>query len=231
MNFLQLCQRVASECGVSITGPSAVANQTGRLGQIVTWTAQSDLDIQTMHDDWKFMRGSFTVNTTASDGKYVFGDCTDTASGSAITKFRIWCQDVPMRIYRTADGVGSETDLAFLSYEDWYSRYNIGSQTDGYPFFWSIDKDNGLLLAAKPDGIYTVSGDYMKAATTLAADADTPAFPADYHMAVVYRAMMKYGRYVGAQEIYNDGELEYRRVLNEMRRTQRPQPCEPGPLA
>lgn len=231
MTFLELCQRLASECGVSTTGPSAVLGQTGRLGQIVKWTAQSDLDVQTLHDDWKFMRGSFTLNTVAGDGKYAFGECTDTATVAPITKFRIWCDDVEMRVFKTASGVGGETDLPFLCYEDWYSRYNIGNQTNSPPFFWSVDKDNGLLLAPKPDDIYTVSGDYMKSATTMAADGDTPVFPADYHMAVVYRGMMKYGRFAGAQEIYNDGLTEYKRVLNEMRRTQRPKARQPGPLA
>jgi hypothetical protein len=231
VNFLQLCQRVALETGVSLTGPAAVTSQTGRLGQIVKWTAQADLDIQRMKDDWKFMRSSFTVNTTSGDGKYLFSDCTDTGTGSAIAKFRTWCRDTPMKCYLTASGVGAERDLVYLCYEDWYSRYNLGNQTNSHPYFWSLDKDNGLLLAPKPDGIYTVSGDYMKAATEMTADGNEPAYPADYHMAVVYRAMMKYGRYVGAPEVFNDGAAEYRQIINEMRRTQLPDEQQPEALA
>ena len=231
MNFLQLAQRVALETGVSLTGPSAVANQTGRLGQIVKWTITADVDIQTLHNNWKFMRSGFTVNTTSGDGKYVFGDCTDTGSSAVIAKFREWCRDTPLKIYKTASGVGTETDLAYIPYEDWYARYNLGAQTNSHPSYWSIDRDNGLLLGPKPDAIYTVSGDYMKAATELSVDASEPAFPADYHMAIVYRAMMKYARYVGAPEIFSDGQAEYQRVLREMRRTQLPDAWEPGPLA
>ncbi len=59
--FLELVQRTASECSVSLTGPSAVTGQTGRLGQVVNWVNSAWMDVQTRHDDWKFMRGSFTV--------------------------------------------------------------------------------------------------------------------------------------------------------------------------
>lgn len=231
MNFLALCQRAASECGVSQTGPASVLNQTGRLAQIVKWTSGSDLDIQTLSDAWKFMRSSFTVNTVSGTGKYAYSACTDTATSAPISKFRAWCRDTPMKIYLTSAGQASETDLVYIPYEDWYSRYNVGNQTSSYPRFWSIDKDDGLLLAAKPGDIYTVSGDYMKAATEMAADADVPPFPADYHMAVVYRAMMKYGRFAGASEVYTDGYNEHQRVLREMRRTQLPDLPVPGPLA
>lgn len=224
MNFLQLCQRVAMECGVSLTGPTAVTSQVGRLGQIVKWTALADMDIQTLHDNWNFMRSSFTLSTTAGDGKYAFGDCTDTAAAAAITRFRDWCKDTPLKAYKTASGVGSEIDLAYLCYADWYARYNLGNQTDSPPRFWSEHPDRSLLLAPKPEASYTVSGDYWKSALEMTADADEPLFPSDYHMAVVYRAMMKYGRYAGASEVYNDGATEYRRVLNEMRRTQLPRP-------
>jgi hypothetical protein len=231
MNFLPLCQRVASECGISQTAPTAVASQTGRLAQVVNWTKDADVDIQTLHDDWKFMRSTFTVATTSGDGKYAYGDCTDTVASAAISKFRTWCRDTPLKIYLTSAGQASETDLAYLPYEDWYARYNLGNQTNSYPVFWSIDRDNALLLAPKPDGIYTVSGDYMKSATEMSVDASEPAFPSDYHMAVVYRAMMKYGRFAGASEVYTDGYNEFQRVLRQMRRTQLPDPCTPGPLA
>ena len=56
---------------------------------------------QRKHDDWLFMRGSFTVNTVASDGIYAYGDCTDTATSSAITAFRDWHKDT-FKIYLTS---------------------------------------------------------------------------------------------------------------------------------
>jgi hypothetical protein len=230
MNFLQLCQRTASECSSSLTGPSSVANQTGRLGQIVKWVNAAWMDVQTRRDNWRFMAGSFTVNTTASDGKYAYTDCTDVATAAAISAFRAWRLDT-LKIYLTSAGAGSETNLCPLAYDDWYYRFNTGTQTNSYPRYFTVDHDMALLLAPKPDGAYTVSGEYQKAATEMAADADIPGMPEEYHMAIVYRAMMKYGRYTGASEVYSDGEMEYRRMMLQMQGSQLPPNRVGGPLA
>jgi hypothetical protein len=230
LNFLELCQRTASECSTSLTGPSDTTTQTGRLGQIVNWTNTAWQDVQTKYDDWKFMRSSFTVNTTASDGKYLYTDCTDVAAAAPIAAFRRWHLDT-FKIYLTSAGSGTETDLRFMDYIDWYRRYNTGNQTDSYPGDFTIDHDQGILLAPKPNGIYTLTGEYQKAATALSGDSDTPELPAEFHMAIVYRAMMYYGRYNAAPEVRADGEMQYTRMLREMSRTQRPADLVGAPLA
>lgn len=231
MNFLALCQRTASECAVSQTGPADTTTQTGRLGQIVKWVNAAWGDLQTKHDEWLFMRFGFRVDTTSGDGEYAYSDCTDTTTTAVITAFRDWSKKVPMKIYLVSAGQATETDLVFIDYPDFYQRYLIGTPGNSYPKHWSRAPNGNLLLGPKPDGIYRVSGEYQRSATAMAADSDTPALPSEYHLAIVYRAMMKYGRYVGAQEIYNDGAIEYRRMLREMRRTQLPRCCEPGSLA
>lgn len=230
MNFLQLCQRTASECSSSLTGPSSVASQTGRLGQIVKWVNAAWMDVQTSRDKWKFMVGSFTVDTTSGDGKYAYTDCTDVGASAAISAFRLWRTD-KFKIYLTSAGVGTETDLYYLDYDDWYYRFNTGAQTNRYPIYFTVDHDQSILLAPKPDGIYTVSGEYQKAATEMAADADIPDMPEEYHLAIVYRAMMKYGRYTGASEVYSDGEMEYRRLMHQMHNSQLPPNRTGRPLA
>jgi hypothetical protein len=230
VTYLELCQRAASECGVSLTGPSDTTTQTGRLGQIVMWVGAAWLDIQTKYDDWRWMVGSFTLATTASDGKYAYTDCTDTTTSLAIASFRCWRQDT-FKIYLTSAGQATETDLPFIDYADWYARYNTGNQTDSYPSYFSVDHDRAILLAPKPNAAYTLSGEYHKAASELDGDSDTPEMPAEYHMAIVYRAMMKYGRYNAAPEVFTDGQAEYTRLMREMSRTQRPRDLVGGALA
>ena len=41
-------------------------------------------------------------------------------------------------------------------------------------------------------------------------------------MAIVYRAMMMYGRFTAAGEVFNDGEQNYRRILTALVRNQTP---------
>ena len=57
MNFLALCQRAASECGVSGT-ITTTAGQVGSVARIVSWVGDSWNDIQCAHDDWIWMRAS-----------------------------------------------------------------------------------------------------------------------------------------------------------------------------
>lgn len=235
--FLELCQRTASECSTSLTGPSATTSQTGRLGQIVNWVNSSWIDLQTKYNDWLFMRFGFRVDTTSGDGEYAFGDCTDTTTSSAISAFRRWVGDAgeesesPMKIYLVSAGAATETDLVFMDYRDFAHMYLVGSPSNSYPRHWSRAPNGNLLLGPKPDGIYRVSGEYQRSATELSGDSDTPECPAEFRMAIVYAAMMKYGRYNGAPEVFNDGQANYRRILREMTRTQRPRIVTAGPLA
>ena len=227
--FLQLCQRLSSEVGGAGTSPSAVTSQTGMALRYVNWIASAWLDIQRMHDDWKFMRGSFTVNTVADDGAYVYTDCTDTATSSAIASFRWWHRDT-FKSYLQSAGVGSEIPLDYIDYDCWYRQYNTGTQTSSSPWCFTIDHSNGFRLGPKPSAVYVVSGEFQKAATTLAADGDTPSAPSEFHDAIVYLAMKKYARYAGAPEIYDDVKGEYRRIISEMERTQLPELLMAGPL-
>lgn len=219
MTFLELVQRLSSEVGNAGSGPSAVTGQTGMNLRLVNWVASAWLDIQRMKNGWKFMRGSFTLDTVADDGAYLYTDCIDTVTTVAITSFRKWHIDT-FKIYLQSAGVGAETDLGYIGYDLWYQVYNTGTQTSGQPCSFAIDNANGLRLAPKPSAVYVVSGEYQQAATTLAADGDTPACPAEYHDAIVYLAMKKYARYAGAPEIYEDVKSEYKRIIFEMSQTQ-----------
>ena len=73
-----------------------------------------------------------------------------------------------------------------------------------------------------PSSGYTITGDYYKVAAELVDKADVPALPPQYHMAIVYRAMMFYGMGEAATEVYQEGQIEFKRsmaliVLNQLK--------------
>jgi len=223
VTFLEIAVRTRQEVGGSGTGPSTVTNQTGELGRIVSWAATADEDVQRVCNNWLFMNGSFTVNTVASDGSYTATDCS-------ITDLREWLIGT-FKIYLSSSGVSGETELFYIDYETWYQLYNTGAQTDGVPIHFTIAPDQSIKLGPKPNDIYVLSGEYQKSVTTMTDNDDTPVYPPEFHMAAVYRAMMKYGRYTAASEIYQDGEKEYKRMIREMARSQLPKIKLGGPLA
>lgn len=229
MTFLEMCQRLSHESSNAGTGPSSTSGQSGINLHIVQWINSAWMDIQRKHDDWLFMRGSFTVNTVASDGIYAYSDCTDTTTSSAISAFRNWHKDT-FKIYLTSGGVSGESQLIYIDYPHWYSVYNTGQQTDSYPRFFTVDYSLRFLPAPKPNAVYTITGEYQKKATELSGDSDTPELPEEFHEAIWYRGLMKYARYYSAPEIYDDARFNYNRIINEMERTQLPEFITAEPL-
>lgn len=230
MNFLQLAQRLRQEVAGSGTGPSSVAGQGGELKRIVDWIATADEDIQRKHNEWRFMRAGFTVNTVANTAAYAASVCTDTATNQPITAFRSWCKD-SFKIYLQSSGLAGERPLDDIDYDAWYRLYNTATQSAGFPTEFTVLNNQAFSLGARPNAVYVVSGEYQKAVKTLAANADVPPYPDEYHLLPMYRAMMKYGRYTGATEVYQDGQNEYRRMMNEMELTQLPEFLLAGALA
>jgi hypothetical protein len=85
--------------------------------------------------------------------------------------------------------------------------------TQSRPNVFSIAPDFSVCLGPVPAAGYTVTGDYYKVATELVLDGDTPGIQPMYHMMIVYRAMMYYGASEAAPEIYQEGEVEWRKMM------------------
>ena len=235
-NFLQLAQKLRQECvgPGSSAQPSAVTSQVGQLKQFVDWTADAWKDIQLRHDNWRWMRKAFTVNTVSGDDTYAYGDCTDTETAAAITRFSRWWADDEedaFKCYLQSSGVGTEYRLIFLPWENFKYLYKIGTQNNSQPAHVSVDHNNNIVLGPKPDGIYVVSGDYQRGVQTLAADADTPEMSAQFHDLIWRRAMELYGVRLAAPEVFQAAVREGNRTMRALERNQLPAIWLPPPLA
>lgn len=223
--FLQLAQSLRQEVGANGTGPTTVVSQTGEYKRLIDYIAAADEEIQQEKDQWRFMVKSFQINTVAGTMAYA-----STAFLVPSTDVRTW-RDRTIKCYLLSAGKGDEGWLSYIDYEEWDATYNTGAQTNNRPMHWTIGNANELLIGPAPNGVYRITGEYMRTASTLTADSDTPTYPAEFHMLPVYLAMMKYGRFTGAGEVYTDGERLYNKMLNRMKRTQLPQFNHPRPLA
>ncbi len=234
--YLQLCRKVCLECSVAggDTVPTAVTGQVGELDRIVNWVADVWTELQNKHPNWRWMRHGFTVNTVADDDTYAYGDITDTTTSAVITRLGRWWVDDPedcAKIYLTSAGVGTQGYLTFLPWEHFKSIYRIGTQNSGYPAHITIDPQNRIVLGPKPNGIYTVTGDYQRSAQTLSADADEPEMPAQFHKLIVYGAMEDYGFFESAPEVLARGKSKGLSMLRQLQLNQLPEPRQAPPLA
>lgn len=215
-NFLQLVKRLRQECGVSGTD-NTVVNASGEWLRLCDWTAQAWTELQEENPDWDWMRKSVTFNTTANQGEY-------TAAQAGVADMGMWRKN-SFHIYLTSAGVGSEWNLPYRDYNGFHDYYLIGSRKITYarPSEITIAPSKNLILGLAPDAIYTVSGEYFKTAVILAADADIPDLPTRFHLAIVYKAMMSYGAFEAASEVYQRGEQQYKAMLNKIRYDQAPE--------
>lgn len=222
--FLQLCVDARRECGIPGSGPTAVTSQSGELGRIVNWVADSYIEIQNRHPDWRWLRNGFTLTTAASDDTYAYGDANDDTTGTAITRFSHWrLNDTfdPPKIYLSSAGSGTQRWLTWTPWEAFKTLYKIGTQNEGAPVHITVDPADNIVLGPTPDGIYVINGDYQKSAQVLAADADTPEMPSQYHMLVAWEAVIKYGHYESAGEFIATGQRNASRLMRQLERNQK----------
>jgi len=215
MTFLELCQDVRREAGISGSGPSSVTGQIGEMDRIVNWVKRAWNDVQNMRTNWMWMRGYFTFNTTSGDHDY------SPAEAGIASRFSMW-GETSLRIYRTSSGLGNEFYLPMLSYEEYRRIYLTNTRVTGTPVCFAIAPDMKLLLGPWPDDTYTITGEYWKSPQTLSADADEPELPEQFHSIIVWKALEHYGFFESAPDVLARAQKELRFYRNRLEMNQLP---------
>lgn len=235
MTFLELVQALRRETNYADSGPTTVVSQSGLHEKAVEWVKNAYIELQNKHY-WRWLRKEFTLTTTASDYSYAYGDCTDVATASAITRLRRWAfTDVYNRpkVYLQSAGSGTETWLTYIDWAHFRTLYLLGSQAEGMPAHISIDPANNIVLGPTPDDTYVVTGEYHRSAQVLDTtdDTDTPELPTDFHMLIVFIAMEDAGLFDVADEIVARSERKKRRLIRHLMQDQLPAIRKARPLA
>ncbi len=203
--FLELCQDLRRESGISGSGPSSTVSQTGEMLRIVEWIQSAYKYVQNLHSTWLFLQNDFTFNTVASTQTY-----TPTAAGYA--EVGRWKDDT-FQYYLTSTGISAQQDLQFVPWDEfsaYYLRGSLQTQT-GPPTVVTIRPNRSLMFWPIPDAVYTITGEYFKRAQAMSGDTSEPLIPTEFQDVIVWRALMLYGAYIGSSEAYAHGEIEYKR--------------------
>lgn len=225
MNFLTLTQRLRQEAGASGTGPVTVISQAGELARMVSWINSAWMDIQSVHQDWEWLRSSASFPTVASQATYTPAQC-------GLSDFGMWARDT-FRNYDTSVGTSSEVYMEYVEYEAWRDSYQYGAlrSSTSRPMVMTITPAKAIGLGPVPLVGYTVTGDYFKVPTEMTLDADIPALPTQFHMAIVWRALVIYGYYEENQSIVQRGQMEFDKIIRRMAIDRLPEATGPGALA
>lgn len=237
MNFLALGQRLQMECGVSGT-LSTMLGQVGSLGRLATWVNQAWTELQTERDDWDWMRSSNLLGagisfvTVAGQASYPLGTGPGTC-GLAAANFGKWDRE-SFRNYTTSAGFQNEMFLDEIPFDTWRNSYMLGAMraVQTRPVAIALGPDNSLCLGPPPNALYTVTGDYWAAPSLMALDTDVPTgLPGQFHMLIVYKAMMLYGGYEAAPEVYQKGSAGWTTLLAQLQVNNSPEISFAGALA
>ena len=220
MNFLTMTQALKRESGLSGTGPVAYATASGDDVRLFNWINWAARDIVLAREDWRFRRGAATCASTTSQANTAataFG-LTDFASWKDATRF------YKPSAYRISDGAASEHELLWMDYDNFRKMFTIGTQSPGAAQYWSISPTEEFLLGPAPDTAHFIRADYVKDYTDMASDAATPAIPTRFHMLIVWRALMEYGGFDAAGEVYQRAEKNYNEMWTQLVQSQMDMP-------
>lgn len=211
---------IASPCVMTLTGHNLA------VGQIVT----------------PYTTGVLPTGLTAATAVYVKSvvdannvTLSATVGGAAINTSgtQSGTHTITSNNTTTFAGLKSEIFMGYIEYESWRDGYEYGAlrQIQTRPDVITITPDKSIGVGPFPIDGYTVVGDYWRVPSEMAANTDTPSLPTQFHMAIVYRAMMSYGAFEAAPEVYQRGEKEFNKLMHRLHFSQMPEITVGGALA
>ena len=209
MTFLELCQTVRQEVGVSGTGPTTVLSQEGQLKVIVDFVAASDFEIQILWEDWDFLWAQYSSTLATGVKEPVLQKPTDLGT---------WDTRSFYLNYTTDDS----THLTPFSYVDWRTDFRQGTQTNMVPSYAVVQPDQNVFVDPPPDGAFTITADYWKTPTLMAANATVSPIPVQFHRIIVARAKTMWAEREEAPDILISASAEYADILDKLESSQLP---------
>ena len=199
MNFLELCQALRREVGISGSGPADVVGQSGQERKVVEWIKRAYNEIQTCRDDWAFLSRSF-------DATLAVGDITINPV-EYVNDFAKFDED---SIFMK-DSTGRRYMVHFMPFKSFDSLYlNRAITQPGRPLFYSIDDADVIHFSCPVAEAYIISAGYYKTPHVMTAALDVPVIPVRFRDAILYKAIMYYAADEEASNIYQDASANYR---------------------
>ena len=204
--YLELVQDLHTEVGAHGAQPTTALGNTGEAARLANWIKRADQYVQLLWVNWKFLRRTYSVATTAT-----------IATAAKPANLKYW----DFKTFRIIEpGETDENPLAAVEYDS--IKESILDTSTDIPSRVIIMPDNSLMFEPVPDLAYTIKADYYDKPTLLAANAQVSLIPEEYHQIIIGRAKILYGNYENAPEQIADGEEIYDEQLALLENDQLP---------
>ena len=223
MNFLQLCQRVYTEGGIS-GQIASTQNQTGEALRVVQWVQSAYLEI--LNDQglvWNFLRKDIKVQLTPGKGDYTFDDLSIARGVQWDTR--------SMRVSLNENG-SDETFIISMRFPEFRDYWLFSTRRDviSRPLNAAVDIETKLRIAPLPAAAYWLHGQVQVMPEPLIDSDQIPILPERYQMAIVWRALRHYGMYEAAPEVVVRADAAYKETMQQLWGDQSPEVIIGSPL-
>ena len=231
MNKLGMCNRLRQETSISSADLTTTIGVSAGSLRLVNWIDQSWEELQN-NRSWLWMRKTFTLPVVSGQKSYVHGDCSD--DDGAVARLKRWhfeSKSNPPWIYKTSAGPNSSTPMNYLDWADFNNLFNLNNSAPGHPSFITVAPDRSIVIGPEPNDDYVITGEYMRSAKVLDLDTDEPELPEEYHMLIVFMAMIDLGHHEVADEIIQRAEMKKSLYMRQLINNQTTPIRFPGPMA
>jgi hypothetical protein len=200
---------MSRDIGIPGTGPSSVtaSDLSEEELAVVRYIKNADLDIQRRWFNWDYLWSEATI--TPSVGVSTLTSPADLGN---------WKLDSIVFSKATDD----YQQLDFMDWEQYRLEYKLGVIDSGTPEVFSIKPDNVIDVWPTPDSTTTISTEYYRVPTELAADSDISSIPPRFHNMIIARAKIYYGENEDAPEILSGALASFEDLLDKLESDQLP---------
>ena len=213
MNFLTICQKANSLCGLQGT-VSNTATATGYQDILVEYCSQAYTEIQELRKDWPWMRSSATFNTTADKSEYTLQNIVGIGNDKDIARY-------VKGMFYYEDANGNDVWLRKYSY-DRYIYKGIANETSAIPGVWAEDPIDKHIYINPPDDVYAMTIHYYTLPVTLDGSADTLLLPESFHLLVVYLGAAYMSGFMGNANLFSINQAKADQMLGMLYRSENP---------
>ena len=190
--------------------PPSINGATKQTLRLFDWVSDAWYEIQLDARDWKFTRRRSSAILLPQQAEY-------TPQALNLPLLYRWLPDADNRrasIAPTAEPAAVSA-MAQKNYDDATVNYSAQSQP-GRPQQWAITPANNLIVFPPPDQTYLFSANYRTKPVRLKDDLDEPAFPEEFHLILVWRALMEVAAAEAAPEIYTRARANYETIRSAL---------------
>lgn len=221
MNNLQIVQRLHRESGRSTAPPTSITAAT--VSQLRLFDAVNDFwkDLQLERSkDWKWMRQPLTATLTPGVARY-----TGAALGAVnFSRWRPEADDYYVRCSPPGSAVAwwQVEQMTLDAFKQ--ARYDVlvNSST---PVAFTIDNDQTLWLWPQPAAAYGIKIDAISKPIDLVADTDVPGMPDEFHMLLVWGALLTIAITDAAPEVMQKAQMHHDMLRQRLVLDQGRVPC------